>query len=119
MKMTLATVLVFTFSMVTAAFAAEKTKAPPQKPSTQVTVEQRKNMASAHEKMAECLRSDKTIESCQKDMMQSCHEMMGKDGCPMMGQMGKMHGMMGKKGMMNGNMMGQSGQPEETKKTGD
>lgn len=60
-----------------------------------LTAEQRQKMADAHEQMAVCLRSDKAISVCHEDMMKSCKEGMGKDGCPMMGAMGKHHGHMG------------------------
>ena len=58
-----------------------------------VSKEDRQKMAEMHTKMAACLKSDKPMSDCQKDMMSNCKEMMGKGGCPMMGQM---------KGMMNG-----------------
>lgn len=57
--------------------------------------ETREKMAAVHEKMAACLRSDKSIAECHTEMMKSCEEIMGKDGCPMMG----MGGSKGKKGM--------------------
>jgi hypothetical protein len=79
------------------AFAANKSKSKGMTPMAEMTTEQRQEMATAHEKMATCLRSDKSMEDCKKDMMQTCHTMMGKGGCPMMG---KMQGMMGK-GMMH------------------
>ena len=60
----------------------------------EMTTEQRANMASVHEKMAECLRSTTSVDECHKNMMKSCHDKMGKNGCPMMEHMGKMHGMM-------------------------
>lgn len=61
-----------------------------------MTPEQRQSMASAHDKMATCLRSDKSVEDCKKEMMESCEESMGKDGCYMMGKKGKMDKMKGK-----------------------
>jgi len=73
-------------------FAADK-KTESKAPSK----EQRQQMATVHQKMAECLKSDKPMSECKSEMMKSCQEKMGKDGCPMMGQMG---GMMGK-GMMH------------------
>ena len=56
-----------------------------------MTTEQRHKMADAHEKMAGCLRSDKPMMECHDEMMKSCHENMGKDGCPMDGHMKGMH----------------------------
>jgi len=63
---------------------------------TKVSKDDRQKMAEMHTKMAACLKSDKPMSECQKDMMSSCRQMMGKDGCPMMGHM---------KGMMKGGMM--------------
>ena len=55
------------------------------------TKEQREKMAGNHEKMAQCLRSEKTMKDCHDEMKKSCEEG-GKEACPMMGKMG--HGMM-------------------------
>jgi len=59
--------------------AAEPPAGPPE-PSK----EMRAKMASAHERMAACLRSDKSMAECRSEMMKSCHEIMGGRGCPMM-----------------------------------
>jgi len=73
---------------------SEETKSSKQnnKAMSEITPERRQNMASMHEKMAECLRSEKPMNECQTEMNKLCQEMMGKDGCPMMGQMGGMMG---------------------------
>lgn len=121
MKITIAALMIFSALVGSTASAADKAKS---KRSVQVTAEQRQDMAAVHEKMAACLRSDKPFEDCQKEMMQSCHSMMGNGGCPMMGQMGKMRGMMNG-GMMGDEMMNKSRsmndttQPEDTKKQGE
>jgi hypothetical protein len=91
---------------VSPAFAAE-----PEKPSDP-TPEARQQMAAVHQKMAECLRSDRPIAECRAEMMRSCHEMMGERGCPMMGSTG---GGMGP-GMMGGRMMQGGPAPEAPKK---
>lgn len=70
---------------VGAAFSAE----PPSPSHPALTKEQREKMATIHEQMAACLRSDKPISECHKEAMKSCQDTMGKDGCPMMG--GSMH----------------------------
>lgn len=75
-------------------FAADPPKAPPE-PSK----ETRQQMAAAHEKMAACLRSDKSLTECRNEMHQQCMNMMGGQYCPMMGPM------MGKGGPMQGGMM--------------
>ena len=59
--------------------------------------EMREKMASMHERMAACLRSEKPFVECRNEMMKSCQQLSGDNGCPMMG--------MG----MHGRMMGQPG----------
>lgn len=52
--------------------------------------ETRTQMADMHQKMADCLKSDKSISECRDNMVANCPMM--KDGsCPMMGMM-KGHG---------------------------
>lgn len=64
------------------------------------TKEQREKMAQAHEKMASCLRSDKSLAACHDEMRKSCRDDM--DGsCPMWGKMRGGRGMM-RKGPMRG-----------------
>jgi hypothetical protein len=77
--------IAFIFIGCAAASAAEP-PAPPAEPSKEMRVK----MASAHERMAACLRSEKPIAECRSDMMKSCHDVMGERGCPMMG-MGMNH----------------------------
>jgi hypothetical protein len=79
------------------AFAAEPKKSPPAEP----TPEARQHMADVHQKMADCLRSERPLAECRTEMMSSCQEMMGEGGCPMMG-----HGAGGMgPGMKGGGMM--------------
>jgi len=55
--------------------------------------EMRKKMADAHQKMADCLKSDRPMSECKQEMMKECHQMMKDKGhCPMMGDMGDMMG---------------------------
>lgn len=80
-----------------AAFAAN----PPASAGPTPTRAMREKMAVLHEQMAACLRSDKPVSDCRAQMQKSCHDMMGKQGCSMMG-------MGGRKGMgqrMHGHMM--------------
>lgn len=74
------------FMMSPLAFAKHHEKMP------EPTKEQRTKMADMHSKMAECLKSEKPMKDCHKEMMDSCKE--AHDGkCPMMGgHMGKMMG---------------------------
>ena len=76
-------------SGVTAAMAEDK----PQPPATaEPSKEAREKMAVMHEKMAACLRSDKSIADCRNEMRAYCQQM-GPGGCPMGPGMG-MHGPM-------------------------
>lgn len=71
--------------------APQSSSAPRSAPSKAV----REKMATMHEQMAACLRSDKSIAECRSDMMKSCSETVGSQGCSMMGVTGGMgHGHM-------------------------
>jgi hypothetical protein len=67
------------------AFSAD----PPSPSHPALTKEQREKMATINEQLAACMRSDKPMSECHKEAMKSCQDMMGKEGCPMMG--GSMH----------------------------
>lgn len=77
-------------ALMTMALLSTNSFGEDKKKAMAMTPEQRQNMATAHDKMATCLRSDKSIEDCRKEMMESCEQNMGKDGCYMMGKKGKM-----------------------------
>ncbi len=62
------------------ALAADPAKAPPAAPSAA----EREQMAAAHQKMAECLKSDRPMSECKSEMMKSAHRMHSDMGCPMM-----------------------------------
>lgn len=62
-----------------ATFAAEVPPAADPAPSKEV----RAKMAAAHEAMAACLRSDKSVADCRNEMQTTCRTMHG-DGCMMM-----------------------------------
>lgn len=62
----------------------------PRKEKATPTAEERESMAAMHEKMAQCLRSEKSIRECHEDMEKSCKENMGGRGC-MMGHGKHMH----------------------------
>ena len=53
------------------------------------TKEQRAQMATNMENMAKCLRSDKDMKDCRKEMMDNCKA--HPDQCPMMKKMHKHH----------------------------
>lgn len=60
-----------------------------------MTTEQRQKMATAHEAMAVCLKSERPMSDCHDEMMKGCKDVMGKDGCPMMGGKGMGYGKKG------------------------
>lgn len=68
--------------------AASEPPATAQQPT--LTKEQREQMAAAHERMAQCLRSDRSFADCHKEMQAACKQM-GAHGCPGMGMHGGMH----------------------------
>ena len=79
------------------AFAADAAKPAPADPSP----EQRHQMAEIHQRMADCLNSERPMTECRSEMQKSCQEMMGMGGCSMMdGHMGS--GMMQGQGMNSG-----------------
>ena len=65
-------------------------------------------MAEIHQRMADCLVTQKPISACRVEMQTSCQEMMGKQGCTMMGTG---NGGMGPGMMGGGGMMQQPGAP--------
>ncbi len=65
---------------------------PPPTGSAPVSKETREKMATIHEQMAACLRSDKAISECHNEMRKSCKDL--GEGCPLMGMgMGPHHPM--------------------------
>jgi hypothetical protein len=66
---------------VSAAFAGDMPPANPDAPSK----EMRQKMAAAHDAMATCLRSDKSLADCRSEMQVTCKQIHGEQGCPMMG----------------------------------
>lgn len=63
--------------------AAAEPPAGPAAPGQAPSRELREKMAAAHEKMAQCLRSERDIAECRKEMRAACGYM-GRDGCPWM-----------------------------------
>ncbi len=83
-KLILASVVTMIFSGVAFTVAQAKPGTSAKKTMTEPSAEQREKMAANHEKMATCLRSTSPLSDCKKEMMHSCHETMGKEGCSMM-----------------------------------
>ena len=59
--------------------APENSRAAPSK-------EMREKLATVHERTAACLRSDKSYSQCRSEMMKSCREILGGQGCPSLGR---------------------------------
>lgn len=78
--------MILAFSM--GSIASDSSQAQ-KDPKAAPTKESREQMAAAHEKMAQCLRSDSSIEDCHEQMREQCHEMKDEGHCSMMGEMGK------------------------------
>jgi len=87
--------------------AADAEKAAPAEPSPEV----RQQMAAVHQRMSDCLKSDRPIAECRAEMQKNCREIMGERGCPMMGS-GR--GGMGP-GMMGGGTSGAEPASEQPK----
>ncbi len=68
--------------------AGDPSAAAPAEPSK----EMRAKMATLHERMAACLRSDKSLADCRAEAMQFCQSSMGSQGCMGMGMGMGMHG---------------------------
>lgn len=75
-RIIIATMMIAGASVV---FSAEEPPTTPPTPSK----EMRDKMATLHEKMAACLRSDKAFAECRTEMRKNCESMRGEQGCPM------------------------------------
>lgn len=73
-------ILLIATLFASAAFAAQMPPAREAEPSK----EMREKMASAHDAMAACLRSDKSLADCRNEMQTKCKQLHGEQGCPMM-----------------------------------
>ncbi|MCM2278080.1 MAG: PepSY domain-containing protein [Oligoflexia bacterium] len=96
-----------TSSILTALIAIPALAQEAKPTETRMSPADRGKMATLHENLATCLRSNRPLNECRTEMRRNCQEMMGKAGCPMamgMGMMDKRHGDMG--GMMGGEMSG-------------
>jgi len=74
----------------------------------EMTPELKKDMADMYQKMADCLRTDKTLERCSKDAMKNCPVVAKTGHCPINEGMrhSKRKGMKPPMGKMDGMGMG-------------
>lgn len=98
----------FVVAIALAAGAAAAQETAPPAPGTP-SADQRHAMAEIHQKMADCLDSERPINECRADMLTNCRTMMGPESCPKM--MGLGHGMMG--GRMGTGMMPSAPKPPD------
>ncbi len=76
--------LVATLAVILGSVSMASAAEPPSTAPTGPSKEMREKMATFHEQLAACLRSDKPIAECHKEAMKHHHEMMGTEGCSMM-----------------------------------
>jgi hypothetical protein len=77
----IACAVIVLFASSSAAFAAE----PQASTKPGASKEWREKMASAHERMAACLRSDKSMDVCHQEMMKAAGGARGDHDCGMKG----------------------------------
>jgi hypothetical protein len=75
--------------------------ADPSQSKSQVSPEVQKDMADMYQKMADCLRTDKSLEECQRKVAKDCPVVAKTGQCPIEKGMGSMmgHGGMRPEGM--------------------
>lgn len=85
--------------MLSTSASAEEKGAPAQSANHMADIpEMKKDMADMHQKMADCLRTEKSIRECHGEMVKDCRGAKAAGHCSMMG------GMMNKGGMKHGKM---------------
>lgn len=93
-----AAALLFALMITTTASANEKGASTHSANHMAATPEMKKDMADMHQKMADCLRTDKSMQDCHGEMIKDCQGAKASGHCSMM------DGMMGKGGMKHGKM---------------
>ena len=90
--------LLFALMISTSASAEEKGAPAHSVNHMAATPEMKKDMADMHQKMADCLRTEKSMQECHGEMMKDCQGAKAAGHCSMM------DGMMTKGGMKHGKM---------------
>lgn len=82
---TIATMGALVIALTGAAFAGDAPTGPLKRapvPSLIASAkEMREKMATLHEEMAACLRSDKSMSECRSEMLKRCEAIMGSEDC--------------------------------------
>lgn len=90
--------LLFALLISTTASAEEKSASAHSANHMAATPEMKKDMANMHQKMADCLGTDKSMQDCHGEMMKDCQGAKAAGHCSMMDSM------MNKGGMKHGKM---------------
>ncbi len=98
--------LILSLSLPTIVMAQTKNKASSSQMQTEQSPEMKKNMADMYQKMADCMKTDKSMDDCHQEVMKDCPVAKETGSCPLMdGMNGKMHhGKMNHKKMKNMDM---------------
>lgn len=81
---TAALALILSLSLMTPVMAQAKNKAPTSQAQTEQSPEMKKNMADMYQKMADCMKSDKSMHDCHKEVMKDCPVAKSTGSCPLM-----------------------------------
>ena len=73
-------------SLAGAAWPQQDPRPAPANSRAAPSKEMREKLATVHERTAACLRSDKSFSECRSEMMKSCREILGGQGCPSLGR---------------------------------
>jgi hypothetical protein len=73
-------------SLTGAAWSQQDPRPAPANSRAAPSKEMREKLATVHERTAACLRSDKSFSECRSEMMKSCREILGGQGCPSLGR---------------------------------
>lgn len=85
-----AVVFLFAFSISGIARAETKPKASNTSAHSTMSPEMKKDMADMYQKMADCLKTEKSTHDCHKEVMKDCPVAKATGHCPIMeGMMGK------------------------------
>lgn len=88
-----ASALLFALLISTSARAENKDASAHSANHMSATPEMKKDMADMHQKMADCLRTDKSMQDCHGEMMKDCHGAKAPGHCSMMDSMMNQGGM--------------------------
>lgn len=103
-------VILLSLSFTSLANAEGKGKSAHSQAMNMDSPEMKKDMADMYQKMADCMRTDKTMQDCHKEVMKDCPVAKATGHCPIM------EGMKPMEGMKHGSMKGMNMDHSEMKK---